>query len=74
MPAPVFQVDPPVLDSYHRTDVPGLHILDHQAQFGWVLGRAGLAPARGKDIGSIAINHAAILESLAAKRRYGAPA
>ncbi|BBY01210.1 hypothetical protein MSEO_17090 [Mycobacterium seoulense] len=74
MPTPVFQIDPPVLDSYHRADVSALHVLDHQAEFGGVLGRARLAPAHGKDIGSIAINHAAILESLAAKHRYGTPA
>ena len=73
MTASVFQVHPTVFDANHRADVAGFDILDDQTQFGGVFGRAGLASSRGQNIGSIAIHHAAILESLAAKQRYGAP-
>jgi hypothetical protein len=73
MTASVFQVHPTVFDANHRADVAGFDILDDQTQFRRMFGRAGLASSRGQHIGSIAIHHAAILESLAAKQRYGAP-
>ncbi|GAB4658901.1 hypothetical protein MAHJHV58_09190 [Mycobacterium avium subsp. hominissuis] len=73
MTAPVFQIHPTVFHPHHRADVAGFHVLDHQPRLGGMLGRAGLAPTRRKDIRSIAIHHAAILGSVAAKHRYGAP-
>jgi hypothetical protein len=69
VPVPVFQLDTAVFDADHCPDIAGLYILHDQAQLGGVLGRARLAPAGGEDIGSIAIHHAPILGSLAAKRR-----
>ena len=72
MAVPVFQVDAAIFDSDHRADVAGLRVLDDHAELDWVFGRARLAPARGKNVGSIAI-HAAILESLAAQPRDDAP-
>ena len=61
---PVLQVDAAVFDSDHRADVAGLRVLNDHAELDWMFGRARLAPARGKHVGSIAI-HPAILESLA---------
>jgi hypothetical protein len=72
-PCRVFQVDATVFDSDHCADIARLDILDHQAQLSWVLSRARLAPAGGENICSIAIHYAAILGSLAAQHRYGAP-
>jgi hypothetical protein len=56
--ASIFQVDSTVFDSHHRAHIAGLGVLDHETQVGRVLGRAGLASTRGKNIGPIAIHHA----------------
>jgi hypothetical protein len=69
----VFQVDASVLDSNHGADVAGLDILDDRAELSGMFGRARLAPTGGQNVGSVAIHHAAILGTLAAKIRYGAP-
>ena len=76
---PVLQVDATVFDSHHRSDIARFDVLDDEAELGRVLSRAGLAPTGGEglssigSIGSIAINHPAILGSSAAKRGCGAP-
>ncbi len=70
---PVFQVDAPVFHPHHRAGITGLDVLDHHARLGGLLGRAGLAPARGQNVGSVAIEHPAILGSPAADSCYGTP-
>jgi hypothetical protein len=69
----VFQLDTAVFDPDHCPDIARLYILHDQAQLSRALSRARLAPTRSEHIGSIAIHHAAILGSLAAKHRYDAP-
>jgi hypothetical protein len=55
-----------MFDSDHCVDVAGLCVLNDLAEPNSVLPRARVAPTSGKHIGSIAIHHTAILESLAA--------
>jgi hypothetical protein len=69
----VFQGHGVLLAADYRSAELARGVLDDHPQLHGMLGRSGLAPTGGQDIGSVAIHHAAILGSPAPKLVYGAP-